>query len=165
MELNIGRDGSLDYDHAFLMDYDWCVASVHSHFNLFREEQTGRVIKAIAHPAVDVIGHLQGRRIGRRPPIDLEIGAVLEAAELTGTAIEINSHLDRLDATVEVLLQARGRDVRFIISSDAHNTGELDQTAWGVLQAQRGRVGRDMIANTWPVDRFLAWARKRRYGG
>lgn len=164
VELNIGRDGSLDYDHAFLMDYDWCVASVHSHFDLPREEQTVRVISAMAHPAIDVIGHLQGRRIGRRPPIDLEVGAVLEAAELTGTALEINSHLDRLDATVEVLLQARGRDVRFIISSDAHNTGELDQTAWGVLQAQRGRVSRDMIANSWPVDRFVAWARERRHG-
>lgn len=164
VELNIGRDGSLDYDHAFLMDYDWCVASVHSHFNLSRQEQTERVIKAMAHPAVDVIGHLQGRRIGRRPPIDLEVGAVLEAAELTGTAIEINSHLDRLDATVEVLLQARGRDVRLVVSSDAHNIGELDQTVWGVLQAQRGRVSRDMIANTWPVDRFVAWARQRRYG-
>lgn len=164
VELNIGRDGSLDYDHSFLMDYDWCVASVHSHFDLPREEQTARVITAMAHPAVDVIGHLQGRRIGRRPPIDLDVGAVLEAAELTGTAIEINSHLDRLDATVEVLLQARGRDVRFVISSDSHNTGELDQTAWGVLQAQRGGMSRDMIANSWPVDRFLAWARERRYG-
>lgn len=163
-ELNIGRDGSLDYDDAFLMDYDWCVASVHSHFDLSREEQTARVITAMAHPAVDVVGHLQGRRIGRRPPIDLDVGAVLEAAELTGTAIEINSYLDRLDATVEVLLQARGRDVLFIISSDAHNTGELDQTVWGVLQAQRGRVSRDMVANSWPVDRFLAWARVRRSG-
>ncbi|MXZ06089.1 MAG: DNA polymerase/3'-5' exonuclease PolX [Acidimicrobiia bacterium] len=161
-ELNIGRDGSLDYDLEFLMGYDWCVASVHSYFDLPREEQTARVITAMAHPAVDVIGHLQGRRIGRRPPIDLDIGAILEAAELTGTALEINSNLDRLDVSAEVLLQAQGRPVLFVISSDAHDTGEMDQTAWGVLQAKRGRVVRDRIANTWPADRFLDWTRTRR---
>lgn len=165
VELNIGRDGSLDYDHAFLMDYDWCVASVHSYFNLSREQQTARLITAMRHPSVDVVGHLQGRRVGRRPGIDLDIGVVLDAAEMIGTAIEINSHLDRLDAPVEVLLQARGRRVLFIISTDAHRTRELDQARWGVLQAQRGWVNRDMIANTWPLERFMAWARERRYGG
>ncbi len=159
VELNIGKDGSLDYDHDFLMGFDWCVASVHSHFGLPRGEQTARIITAMSHPAVDVIGHLQGRRIGRRPPIDLDIPAVLDAAEMTGTAIEINSNLDRLDATAEVLLQARGRQVNFVISSDAHHSDELDQTAWGILQAQRGRVIRDRIANTWPLDRFLAHAK------
>ena len=164
VELNIGRDGSLDYDHAFLMDYDWCVASVHSYFSLSPDQQTARLITAIRHPAVDVIGHLLGRRVGRRPGIELEIGAVLDAAELTGTAIEINSHLDRLDAPVEVLLQARGRRVHFIVSTDAHRTRELDQSRWGIRQAQRGWVDRDMIANTWPLNRFLDWARERRCG-
>ena len=164
VELNIGRDGSLDYDHAFLMDYDWCVASVHSYFDLSREQQTVRLVTAIRHPAVDVIGHLLGRRVGRRPGIDLDIETVLAAAESTGTAIEINSHLDRLDAPVEVLLRARGRGVRFVISTDAHRTGELTQSRWGIRQAQRGWVERDMIANTWPLGRFLAWARERRYG-
>ena len=164
VELNIGRDGSLDYDRAFLMDYDWCVASVHSYFDLAREHQTARLITAMGHPAVDVIGHLQGRRVGRRPGIDLDIGAVLDAAEITGTAIEINSHLDRLDAPVEALLQARGREVHFVISTDAHRVGELAQSRWGIRQAQRGWVDPDMIANTWPARRFLAWARERRHG-
>ena len=164
VELNIGRNGALDYDHGFLMDYDWCVASVHSHFDLPREAQTARLITAIRHPAVDVIGHLLGRRVGRRPGIELDVGAVLDAAEVTGTAIEINSHLDRLDAPVEVLLQAKGRGVHFVISTDAHRTGELTQSRWGIHQAQRGWVARDMIANTWPLERFLAWARERRYG-
>ena len=164
VELNIGRDGSLDYDHRFLMDYDWCVASVHSYFDLPREEQTARIVGALRHPAVDVIGHLHGRRVGRRPGIELDIGAVLDAAELTGTALEINSHLDRLDPPAEVLLQARGRDVRFVISTDAHRTAELRQSKWGIRQAQRGWVERDSVANTWPRRRFLAWARQRRYG-
>ena len=164
VELNIGKDGSLDYDHDFLMDYDWCVASVHSYFDLPIGHQTARVVKAIRHPAVDVIGHLQGRRIGRRPGIDLDLGTVLEAAEATGTAIEINSHLDRLDASVEVLSRARTRGVHLVISTDAHRVEELEQSKWGVRQAQRGWLERDRIANTWPLERFLAWSRRRRYG-
>ena len=163
VELNIGKDGSLDYDHDFLMDYDWCVASVHSYFDLPMEHQTARLLRAIRHPAVDVIGHLQGRRIGRRPGIELDLGTVLKAAEATGTAIEINSHLDRLDAAVEVLRQSRGSNVYFVISTDAHRTGELEQWKWGVRQAQRGWLERDRIANTWPLPRFLGWSRGRRY--
>lgn len=165
VELNIGRDGSLDYDHGFLMDYDWCVASVHSYFDLPPREQTARIVTALRHPAVDVIGHLHGRRVGRRPGIELDIGAVLDAAESTGTALEINSHLDRLDPPAEVLLQARGRRVRFVISTDAHRTAEMRQSKWGIRQAQRGWVERDSVANTWPRRRFLAWAAQRRYGG
>ena len=164
VELNIGRDGSLDYDRGFLMDYDWCVASVHSYFDLPRQEQTARIVSALRHPAVDVIGHLHGRRVGRRPGIELDTGAVLDAAESTGTALEINSHLDRLDPPAEVLLQARGRSVRFVISTDAHRTAELRQSKWGIRQAQRGWVDRGSVANTWPRRRFLDWARQRRYG-
>ena len=165
VELNIGRDGALDYDRRFLMDYDWCVASVHSYFDLPPQEQTARIVAALRHPAVDVIGHLHGRRVGRRPGIELDIGAVLDAAELTGTAIEINSHLDRLDPPADVLLQARGRSVRFIISTDAHRTAEMRQSRWGIRHAQRGWVERESVANTWPRRRFLAWARQRRFGG
>jgi DNA polymerase (family 10) len=114
------------------------------------------------HPAVNVIGHLLGRRVGKRPGIEIDVDAVLTAAELTGTAIEINSHLDRLDAPVEVLWQAKGRDVHFIISTDSHRTGELQQSRWGVRQAQRGWVDKAMIANTWPAERFIAWAGESR---
>ena len=161
-ELNIAADGSLDYDYDFLMGYDWCVASVHSHFDLTQERQTVRLIEAMKHPAVNVIGHLIGRRVGKRPGIEIDVEAVLTAAELTGTAIEINSHLDRLDAPVEVLWQAKGRNVHFVISTDSHRTTELPQSRWGIRQAQRGWVDKDMIANTWPAKRFMAWSREGR---
>ncbi len=164
VELNIGRDGSLDYDYDFLMGYDWCVASVHSHFDLPVQQQTARLLRAMEHPAVDVIGHPLGRRIGRRPGIEVDVANVLDAAESTGTALEINSHLDRLDAPVEVLLRARGRSVYFVISTDAHRTSELEQSRWGIPQAQRGWVERRMVANTWPIRRFLDWRRRRRPG-
>ncbi|MGH8936552.1 MAG: DNA polymerase/3'-5' exonuclease PolX [Acidimicrobiia bacterium] len=156
-ELNIGPDGGLDYDDDFLAGFDWCVASVHSHFRLDPARQTERIVRAMRHPAVKAIGHLTGRRIGKRPGIDLELDPILEAAAETGTALEINSNLDRLDAPADVLRQAARRGVLFVITSDAHRVWELDNLRFGVLNAQRGWVERDAVANTWDTDRFLAW--------
>ncbi len=161
-ELNIDPDGGLDYDQEFLEGFDYCVASVHSHFDLERSRQTIRVLTAMENPAVNAIGHLQGRRIGKRPGIEIDVDAVLEGAELTGTAIEINSHLDRLDASPEVLRLATGRDVTFVIDTDAHRVGELAQVRWGVLCAQRGWVSKDKVANTWEAQQFLAWVAEKR---
>lgn len=161
-ELNIGADGDLDYDRDFLLGFDWTVASVHSHFDLPPERQTQRLITAIRHPAVNAIGHLLGRRIGRRPGIEIDVDAVLAAAEETGTAIEINCHLDRLDAPADVLRAARGRDVVFVVNSDAHRLREFDNHGHGLRLAERGWVPRERIANTWTRERFLAWARTSR---
>jgi DNA polymerase (family 10) len=160
-ELNIGPDGSVDYDPEFLGGLDWAVAGVHAHFELDREAQTRRIVTAMRNPAVRAIAHLSGRKIGRRPGIDLDVEAVLAAAEETGTALEINCHLDRLDASVEVLRGARGRAVTFLINTDAHDARELGNVAWGVRHALRGRVDPERVANTWPPERFLGWARAR----
>ncbi len=156
-ELNIGTGGSLDYDRDFLLGFDWCVASVHSSFNRSADEQTARVVAALRHPAVTAIGHLTGRRIGKRPGIDLHVDEVLDVAAETGTAIEINGNLDRLDAPVEVIREGAARGVTFVISSDAHATGELDNQAHGVHHARRAGLTPDRVANTWEPDRFLAW--------
>jgi DNA polymerase (family 10) len=114
------------------------------------------------NPAVNIIGHLTGRRIGKRPGIDLDFDAVLTAAEETGCGIEINSHLDRLDAPAEVLRLARERDVVFVIDPDAHDATELANSRWGVRLARRGWVDRDRVANTWDRGRFLEWSRAKR---
>ena len=161
-ELNIDRDGNLDYDHEFLMEFDWCVASVHSLFDLDPDAQTRRVITAIRHPAVNAIGHLTGRQIGSRPGIDLDVDAVIAAAVETGTALEINCHLRRLDIAPEVARRAVAAGAHLVISTDAHTIGELDQMQWGVLNAQRGWVDKSRVVNTWPVDRFLAWVDAKR---
>ena len=161
-ELNIGRDGSLDYDTAFRSTLEWCVAGVHSHFDLSRDEQTRRILTAMEDPTVDAIAHLSGRRIGRRPGIELDVDAVLKKATSTDTAIEINAALGRLDATSEVLLQARGMDVTFVVSTDTHHTRELERMEWGVQQATRGFVDPERVANLWPRERFLDWVRRRR---
>ncbi len=157
-ELNIGPDGGLDYDPDFLLGLDFCVASVHSHFDLPPARQTERLLTAMADPAVNVIGHLTGRKIGRRPGIEIDAMAVFEGAAATGTAIEINSHLDRLDAPAELLRQARSVDgLLFAISTDSHHVDEYANVRWGVANARRGWIPADRIITTWDAPRFLTW--------
>jgi DNA polymerase (family X) len=95
VELNIGPEGELDYDSEFRQGFDFCLASVHSHFELDRAAQTRRITRAMQDPSVRMIGHLTARMIGHRPGIDLDLDAVLDAAEQTGTALEINGALPR----------------------------------------------------------------------
>ncbi len=103
VELNIGRDGELDYDLEFRRGFDWCLASVHDHFDLDRAAQTKRVVTAMKDPTVRMIGHLTARMIGARPGIDLDADAIFAAAAETGTALEINGALPRLDLSVDWL--------------------------------------------------------------
>ncbi|HLK89943.1 MAG TPA: DNA polymerase/3'-5' exonuclease PolX [Polyangia bacterium] len=157
VELNIGPAGELDYDLEFRRGFDWCLASVHDHFELDRGAQTRRVVTAMRDPAVRMIGHLSARMIGGRPPIDLDIEAVAAAAEETGTALEVNGALPRLDMSVESLRRARGRDVTFLFTSDAHRAEELERVRYAALNAERAWLDPARVANTWPADRLLAW--------
>jgi DNA polymerase (family 10) len=161
-ELNIDRDGHIDYDDEFLAGFDWGVASVHSLFDLDQVAQTRRVVTAMENPAVNAIGHLTGRQIGSRPGIDLDIDAVIEAAVATGTALEVNCHLRRLDINPKVARRAAAAGAHLVISTDAHTIGELDQMQWGVLNAQRGWVDKGRVVNTWPVDQFRKWVTAKR---
>lgn len=156
-ELNIGLDGTVDYDPEFLASFDWLVASVHSHFRRPAQEQTERLVAAIRNPAVTAIGHLSGRMMGKRPGIEFDVERVLDAAADTGTAIEVNSNLRRKDATAEVIREGVRRGVTFVISTDAHTVGELDLLRHGVHHARRGGLTRERCANTWETERFLAW--------
>jgi len=161
-ELNIGPDGGVDYDADFRRTLDWCVAGVHSHFELDGDRQTRRVLAAMEDPTVHAIAHLTGRRIGHRAGIELDVDAVLKKAVETGTAIEINVSLGRLDVSSDVLLRARGLPVVFAVSTDAHHARELARMDWAPLHAARGWVEPARIANTWPRERFLEWLRERR---
>jgi DNA polymerase (family 10) len=160
VELNIGPHGELDYDLEFRQGFDWALASVHDHFDLDRAAQTKRIVTAMHDPAVRMIGHLSARMIGGRPPIDLDLDAILAAAEETGTALEVNGALPRLDMSVEQLRRARARDVTFVLTSDAHEAGELERVRFAALNAERAWVEPNRIANTWPADRLAAWASK-----
>ena len=158
-ELNIDPDGAVDWEGDFLAGFDLTVASVHSHFTQSRDEMTARVIRAIENPFVDIIGHLTTRQIGKRPPVDLDLEAVFEAAGRTGTAMEINSHPDRLDLSDEHVLWARRHGVRFAVNTDAHAVPHLDHRRFGIGMAQRGWLTKDDVINAWPLrklQRFLA---------
>jgi DNA polymerase (family 10) len=162
VELNIGPAGELDYDAEFRALFDWCLASVHDHFDLDRSAQTARVVKAMQDPSVRMIGHLSARMIGARPPIELDLDAVCSAAEATGTALEINGGLPRLDMSVEALRHARQRGVTFVLTSDAHQTSELDRVRFAALNAERAWVEPDRVANAWSAERLVAWTEKKR---
>lgn len=162
-ELNIDRAGGLDYDEEFRASLDWCIAAVHSHYDLSQAEQTKRIIKAIEDPAVRVIGHLTGRMIGARPGIDLDIDAVLEAMADTGVALEVNCALPRMDAAPPVLRRANEKGVTFVVSTDSHHVREMGKRApYGARLAQRGWVDKSRIANTWSQDQFMSWLANQR---
>lgn len=158
-ELNIQPDGSLDWDEDFLAGFDIVVACVHSAFRQSRDTMTARILRAVEHPAVNVIGHPTGRSTGRRAPVDADWDEIFRAAARTGTALEINSSPDRLDLDGELVRRARMAGARLAISTDAHAVPHLDNVRFGVATAQRGWAECADIINTWPLGklrRFLA---------
>jgi DNA polymerase (family 10) len=161
IELNIGPDGQLDYDDEFRRGFDWCLASVHDHFDLDRAAQTRRVVTAMQDPTVRMIGHLSARMIGARPPIDLDLDAVLTAAEDTDTALEVNGGLPRLDMSVESLRRARSSRVTFVLTSDAHHADELHRVEYAARNAERAWIHPDRVVNAGSADRLLAWTTRK----
>lgn len=161
VELNIGPNGELDYDLEFRKTFDWCLASVHDRFDLDRATQTKRIVTAMHDPSVRMIGHLSARMICGRPPIDLDLDAIFDAAEATGTALEVNGGLPRLDMSVEALRRARQRDVTFVLTSDAHRAEELARVRFATLNAERAWIDPDRVANAWPAERLLAWTKEK----
>ena len=159
-ELNIAPDGSVDWPADFLAGFDVCVASVHSHFDLPRREMTRRFLAACENPHVNVIGHPLTRKIGRRPPVDVDLPELFRACARTGTALEINAHPARLDLPSAHVRAARDAGVKFAIDSDAHATRELDNMQYGVATAQRGWLTADDVITAWPLARLTEFLRK-----
>ena len=159
-ELNIAPDGSVDWDEDFLAGFDLCVASVHSNFDQPRAEMTRRFVTACENPHVNIIGHPLTRRIGRRPPVDVDFGELFRACARTGTALEVNASPQRLDLPSDHIRAARDAGVVFAIDSDAHSIADLGNLPYGVGTAQRGWLTPDDVINTWPLDRLRAFLRK-----
>ncbi|GAA2470544.1 DNA polymerase/3'-5' exonuclease PolX [Streptomyces longisporus] len=162
VELNIGPDGEVDWPGEFLAGFDLCVASVHSHFTQGREALTRRIVRACENPYVNIIGHPTTRIIGKRPGIDADLDAIFAACARTGTALEINAHPDRLDLRDEDILRAGRHGVKFAVDSDAHAVPHLANMRYGIGTAQRGRLTRDDVINTWPERRLRGFLRKGR---
>jgi DNA polymerase (family X) len=163
-ELNIQPDGSVDWDEEFLEGFDVCVASVHSHFTQSKDEMTRRIIRALEHPAVNILGHPTARQIGRRGPIDFDVEEVFRAAARTGTALEINSFPDRLDLGDELAAWARELGAMFAVDTDSHSPVHLPNVRFGVATAQRGWVTKAEVINTWPLGKLKRFLAKGRPG-
>jgi DNA polymerase (family 10) len=161
-ELNIAPDGSVDWPADFLAGFDICVASVHSHFDLPRRETTRRFIAACENPYVNVIGHPLTRKIGRRPPVDVDLPELFRACARTGTALEVNAHPARLDLPSAHIRAARDAGVKFAIDSDAHSLRDLGYLQYGVATAQRGWLTIDDVINAWPLGRVTEFLHKGR---
>src|ERR671913_160586 len=166
-ELNIGGDGSLDYDDQFLDGFDVLVASVHDRLDQPRELLTARLVAACRHPAVNVIGHPTGRRIGSRAAGDVDLEALYRAAAATGTALEVNGSPSRLDLGDEQVRLAHQFGVMLAFGADSHGPGHLANMRFAVATAGRGWTTPDRVLNTLPMDelrRFLAKGRPGRPG-
>lgn len=161
-EVDIHVDGTLDYDDDLLAELDWVVASVHQAMGRDIEANTQRTIAAIRSPYVNVIAHPTGRLINRRDAMPLDIDAISRAAAETGTALEINASLYRLDLKDQHARLARERGVKLCIDTDAHATEQLDQMRFGVLTARRAWLTPADVVNTWPAKDVRAFVERKR---
>jgi DNA polymerase (family 10) len=147
IEVNIRANGTLDVADEVLAGLDWVVASIHA---AFATNPTERVIAAMENPHVDCIGHLTGRKINKRGPMDVDLERVFAAGVATGTAVEINSQPDRLDLRDADARLGGERGVRIVVSTDAHSTAALGYMVLGIGQARRAWLTEDQILNTRP---------------
>ncbi len=147
-ETNILTDGSLDYDDELLAQLDWVVASVHTSFNTGEQAMTDRMVAAIEHPLVDVIGHPTGRKIEQRAPYALDIERVIEAAARTHTMLEINAAPDRRDLNEIHARAAAAAGVLIVVDSDAHSVRNLELMRYGIATARRAWLTPAHVANT-----------------
>ena len=162
IECDIRPDGSMDLADDCLAQLDIVIASVHSAFNQEEAQMTDRVLRAIACPWVDVIGHPTGRLILKREPYRLDFERVAMAAAAAGVALEINSQVDRLDLDEARARLAHERGVRLIIDSDAHSPAALGVTRWGVAVARRAWLEPGDVLNTLPLEAFTGALRRNR---
>ena len=162
IECDIKPDGTLDLSNGCLAELDLVVASVHSAFNQDRRQMTDRLLRAIEHSHVDILGHPTGRLILRREPYPVDVDAVVDAAARHGVALEINCQVDRLDLNDAHAKLARDRGVRLVISTDAHSRHAFGRLRWGILVARRAWLRPADVLNTLPFDELRASLRRNR---
>jgi DNA polymerase (family 10) len=155
--MDIRADGSLDYADEVLAELDWVVASVHSAMGQETTVMTERIIAAMNNPCVSAIGHLTTRLIGERKPVDADYDAIFRAAAATGTVLEINGSLERLDLKDIHVRRARELGAMLVITTDAHTTEALANLEYGVKVARRAWCEARHILNTLSLDSFAAW--------
>ena len=161
-EVDILKDGSLDFDDDLLAELDYCVASVHNVFNLPEAEMTKRIIRAIENPHVTMLGHVTGRLLLQRPAYAVNIPAIIDAAAETGTIIELNASAWRLDMDWRWWRLAKEKGVKCSINPDAHSTQGLEAVLFGVRAARKGWLTRKDVVNCLPLGQIEAALKKQR---
>ena len=161
IEVDILDDGALDQSPEMLDRLDVVTASVHSKLRMDAGPMTRRMVAAVEHPRVRVLGHCTGRLItggrGKRPQSTFDAHEVFSACRDTGTAVEINSRPERADPPDDLLALARDLGCLFAIDSDAHAPGQLGFKALGAHRAEAMEIDQDRIVTTWPLPRLREW--------
>jgi DNA polymerase (family X) len=158
-ESDILPDGSLDYALPVLQQFDVIIASVHNRHAMDPDQMTLRVVRAMRQPVFKIWGHALGRLLKRREPFGCRVEEILDAIASSPAAIEINGDPHRLDLEPRWIREARKRRIRFVISTDAHSTRELENLRFGVAMARRGGVRRDEVLNARDAPSFAAAVR------
>ncbi|MEX1082923.1 MAG: PHP domain-containing protein, partial [Xanthobacteraceae bacterium] len=151
IEVDVLKDGRLDLPDSSLSKLDIVVAAVHSHFDLPRQAQTDRIVRAMENRHVSIIAHPTGRLIGAREPYDVDMERIISAARDSGCFLEINAEPDRLDLHDIHAHAAMTGGVKVAISTDAHSVNAFDYMRFGIDQARRGWLTADDVVNTRPL--------------
>jgi putative hydrolase len=159
IEVDINEDGTLDQEDELLAELDVVVASVHSKLRMDADGMTNRMIRAMANPHADILGHCTGRIVvGRgRPESTFDVDLVFAACKKFDKAVEINCRPERLDPPKRLLARAIELGCKFSIDTDAHATGQLEWQHYGADRAAECGVPAADIVNTWPAEQLLAW--------
>ncbi len=153
-EVDILADGALDYPDDLLSELDYTVCSIHSRFGFGKQQQTERVLRAMDNRYFNILGHATGRLLLKRPGYELDMERVIEHARQNGCFFEINSSPDRLDLSAENARAAVHAGVKIAISTDAHSTREFGLVRYGVDQARRAGVTKDLVLNCLPWSKL-----------
>jgi DNA polymerase (family 10) len=155
VEVDILKNGDLDFEDELLDQLDFVIASIHSHFNLKEEEMTARIIKAVKNPHVNLIGHPRGRILGGREPYAVDLEKVITAAAEYNTALEINASPQRLDLNAEWARKVKKAGGKISINTDAHHYKEYSDMELGVATARRGWLEKEDVINTFSYEELM----------
>ena len=159
-EVDILKDGSLDFDDATLAQLDVVVASVHAAMTLDEAAMTARIIRALEHPRVHILGHLTGRLLLEREPYQVNVAKVVDCAAANGKCIELNANPRRLDMDWSHWRRAAEKGVLCAINPDAHRAEQLGFVRSGTHQARKGWLTAGQVLNARPLTEVLRWLRR-----
>jgi len=160
-EVDIRADGSLDFPDEIVAQLDLVQVSIHSRFKMSRDDMTARIVRAVKHPLVHILGHPTGRLLGERAPYEVDMEAILQAAKAGGVAMEINASPSRLDLSDVHARRAKDLGIPITISTDAHTIPHLDFMRYGVAVARRAWLTPAEVLNTLSEQGLQAWLRAK----